>query len=387
MKEFEKQMSFFDGSKEFKIPKDMPIRLIELFAGVGSQAAALSRLQDEGLCTFEHYRICEFDKYAVKSYNAIHGTDFQTSDITELHGADLGIEDTDKYMYIMTYSFPCTDLSLAGKQEGMAKGSGTRSGLLWEVERLLNEVDELPQVLLMENVPQVICDDFFEWCRFLESKGYKQYYKNMNARDYGIPQSRNRTFMVSLLGDYLYEFPAPFPLEKRLKDVLEDKVDEKYYLKDKALKFVMKRVGGYTQLVNQDSSEIHCPLTSSGNQNWTGNFVDEGIIVKGNYSPSGHDASRIVDTEGLAPTVKENHGTVTAITEDVSKTIRGGGERLIRPTQLGYSCGGIFSNKGTELEDVTDVATTLMARDYKGFGNQTMTGVIEVQNEKNDKSI
>jgi len=432
MKEFEKQISFFDGSKEFKIPKDMPIRLIELFAGIGAQCAALSRLADEGLCNFKGaYKICEFDKYAVKSYNAIHGTDFQTSDITELHGADLGIEDTDKYMYIMTYSFPCTDLSLAGKQEGMAKGSGTRSGLLWEVERLLNEVDELPQVLLMENVPQVICDDFFEWCRFLESKGYKNYYKLMNAKNYGIPQNRNRCFMVSLLGDYLYEFPAPFPLEKRLKDVLEDKVDEKYYLKDKALKFVMKRVGGYTQLVNQDSSEIHCPLTSSGNQNWTGNFVDEGvpiktatkdgyeyaydgdsinlsfpdsqtrrgrvgkqvaqtletgcnqgIIVRGNYSPSGHDASRIVDTEGIAPTVKENHGTVTAITEDVAKTIRGGGERLIRPTQLGYSCGGIFSNKGTELEDVTDVATTLMARDYKGFGNQTMTGVIEVQNEK-----
>lgn len=264
MKEFETQMSFFDGSEEFKI--DKPIRLIELFAGIGAQASALERLQDEGLCTFEHYRICEFDKYAVKSYNAIHGTDFQTSDITKLHGADLGIEDTDKYMYIMTYSFPCTDLSLAGKQEGMAKGSGTRSGLLWEVERLLNEVDELPQVLLMENVPQVICDDFFEWCRFLEGKGYKNYYKLMNAKDYGVPQNRNRCFMVSLLGDYLYTFPAPFPLEKRLKDVLEDKVDEKYYLKDKALKFVMKRVGGGTEYAPSG-------ITAKGNQNWTGNFI------------------------------------------------------------------------------------------------------------------
>lgn len=242
MKEFNNQMSFFDGSKEFKI--DKPIRLIELFAGIGAQAAALERLQDKGLCTFEHYRICEFDKYAVKSYNAIHGTDFKTSDITQLHGEDLGIADTDKYCYIMTYSFPCTDLSLAGKQEGMAKGSGTRSGLLWEVERLLNEVDNLPQVLLMENVPQVICDDFFEWCRFLEGKGYKNYYKLMNAKNYGVPQNRNRCFMVSLLGDYLYTFPDEFPLEKRLKDVLEDKVDEKYYLKDKGLKFVMDRVGG-----------------------------------------------------------------------------------------------------------------------------------------------
>lgn len=241
----------------------------------------------------------------------------------------MGITDTDKYCYIMTYSFPCTDLSLAGKQEGMAKGSGTRSGLLWEVERLLNEVDELPQVLLMENVPQVICEDFFEWCRFLESKGYKNYYKLMNAKNYGVPQNRNRCFMVSLLGDYLYEFPAPFPLEKRLKDVLEDKVDEKYYISDKAVKYIKKRLGKYTQLINDESKTAESAITSKGNQNWTGNFVDEGIIVKGNYSPSGHDASRIVDTEGLAPTVKENHGTVTAITEDVSKTVRGGGRASI----------------------------------------------------------
>jgi DNA (cytosine-5)-methyltransferase 1 len=195
----------------------------------------------------------------------------------------------------------------------MAKGSGTRSGLLWEVERLLNEVDELPQVLLMENVPQVICDDFFEWCRFLEGKGYKNYYKLMNAKDYGVPQNRNRCFMVSLLGDYLYEFPAPFPLEKRLKDVLEDKVDEKYYISDKAVKYITKRLGKYTQLINDDTEAVDSAITAKGNQNWTGNFVDEGIIVKGNYSPSGHDASRIVDTEGLAPTKANKHDTSIAI--------------------------------------------------------------------------
>lgn len=377
-KEFEKQISLFDGSAPFKI--DKPIRLIELFAGIGAQAKALERLQDEGLCTFEHYRICEFDRFAVASYNAIHGTDFQTSDITQIKGEDLGITETDKYCYIMTYSFPCTDLSLAGKQEGMAKGSGTRSGLLWEVERLLNEIDELPQVLLMENVPQVICEDFFEWCRFLENKGYKNYYKLMNSKNYGVPQNRNRCFMVSLLGDYLYEFPAPFPLKKRLKDVLEDKVDEKYYISDKAVKYIEKRLGKYTQLINDESETAESAITSKGNQNWTGNFVEEGIIVKGNYSPSGHDASRIVDTEGLAPTVKENHGTVTAITEDVSKTIRGGGSSEYRPSQLGHHCGGLFKRHGKEFVGTTDIATTLYARDYKGMSNRDLSnGVIECQ--------
>ena len=144
------QLSLFDGSKEFKI--DKPIRLIELFAGIGSQAKALKNLGVD----FEHYRICEFDKYAVASYNAVHGTNFETSDITKITANDLGIVDTDKYCYIMTYSFPCQDLSNAGLGKGMAKGSGTRSGLLWEVERLLDECSELPNVLLMENVPQVI---------------------------------------------------------------------------------------------------------------------------------------------------------------------------------------------------------------------------------------
>lgn len=184
----------------------------------------------------------------------------------------MGITETDKFCYIMTYSFPCTDLSLAGKQEGMAKGSGTRSGLLWEVERLLNEIDELPQVLLMENVPQVICEDFFDWCRFLEGKGYKNYYKLMNAKNYGVPQNRNRCFMVSLLGDYLYEFPAPFPLKKRLKDVLEDKVDEKYYLSDKGVKFVLKKLGRWTQILG-GAPIAPSALTAKGNTNWSGNFI------------------------------------------------------------------------------------------------------------------
>lgn len=128
------QRSIFDGVIPLKITK--PIRLIELFAGIGAQAKALENLG----VNFEHYRICEFDKYAVASYNAVHGTSFTTSDITQIHSKDLGIIETDKYEYIMTYSFPCTDLSKAGKQQGMSRDSGTRSGLLWEVERLLIEI-------------------------------------------------------------------------------------------------------------------------------------------------------------------------------------------------------------------------------------------------------
>lgn len=212
-----------------------PLRLIECFAGIGSQAKALKNLGVE----FQHWYVCEFDKYAIQSYNAVHGTTFDTSDITKLTAKDLNIVDTEHYNYLLTYSFPCQDLSNAGKGAGMEKGSGTRSGLLWEVERLLDECTELPQVLLMENVPQVHgkknINDFNKWIEFLESKGYSNYWKDLNAKDYGIPQSRNRCYMVSVLGDYKYEFPEPIPLELNLGDMLEKEVDEKYYLSERAI--------------------------------------------------------------------------------------------------------------------------------------------------------
>ena len=240
MSGFNYQMSLFDGQQELRI--DKPIRLIELFAGIGAQAKALTNLG----VPFEHYRICEFDKYAVKSYNAIHGTDFKTSDIMEITADDLGITETDKYCYIMTYSFPCTDLSKAGQQKGMAKGSGTRSGLLWEVERLLREIhdngNELPQILLMENVPDVIgtknIKHFADWVAFLDNIGYETRWEVLNAKNYGIPQNRDRCFAISWLksmGDCYYAFPAKMELKDCLADVLQRTVFPKYYLSEKAV--------------------------------------------------------------------------------------------------------------------------------------------------------
>lgn len=222
----------------FKI--DKPIRLIELFGGVGSQAMALRELGAD----FEHYKLVEFDKYPVASYNAIHHTNFEPTDITQVKGIDLQIVDVKSFTYLLTYSFPCQDLSVAGKQRGMEKGSGTRSGLLWEVERLLEECDTLtkmdpdtyglPQVLIMENVPQVHGTknraDFDKWLEFLESKGYKNYWQDLNAKDYGVAQNRNRCFCVSLLSDKTYSFPKPIELTKCMADYLEDDVDEKYYV-------------------------------------------------------------------------------------------------------------------------------------------------------------
>lgn len=234
------QLTLFDYvRKPFKIRNK--VRLIELFGGIGIQSMALERLGVD----FEHYRLVEFDKYPVASFNSIHNTNFEPTDITKIHGSDLGIVDTETFTYLLTYSFPCQDLSVAGKMKGMTKGSGTRSGLLWEVERLLNEVENLPQVLIMENVPQVHSQDniqdFYKWIEFLESKGYCNYWQDLNAKDYGVAQNRERCFMVSILGEYNFKFPAPIELKKVMKDYLEDEVDEKYYVtSQKALDLIQR---------------------------------------------------------------------------------------------------------------------------------------------------
>lgn len=270
---FEQMNMFSIMYDQYKITK--PIRLIELFAGIGSQHEALKRLGAD----VEPYKVVEFDKYAIASYNAIHGTNFETSDITKITASDLEIVDTDKYEYIMTYSFPCQDLSVCGKQAGMSKGSGTRSGLLWEVERILEECTELPQVLLLENVPQVHSEenmpDFIAWQNKLESLGYTNYWQDLNAKDYGIPHNRNRCFMISILGKHYYKFPIPFKLVLKLKDMLESEVDEKYYLSDKLMQNFMSNktpkliipentIKGYAEAGDGDGVYINRPHQKRG---------------------------------------------------------------------------------------------------------------------------
>lgn len=242
-----------------------PIRLIELFAGIGSQAKALKNIG----VNFEHWRVCEFDKYAILSYNAVHGTNFTTSDITKITADDLNITDTKHFTYLMTYSFPCQDLSNAGLGRGMEKGSGTRSGLLWEVERLLNECTELPQVLLMENVPQVHSkkniDDFGKWIAFLGSKGYSNYWQDLNAKDYGIPQNRNRCYMVSILGNYSFDFPKPVPLTLKLGDLMDDEVDKRYYLTEERCDRIANWNAQQNPLERVNGTSSICPtLTARG---------------------------------------------------------------------------------------------------------------------------
>jgi DNA (cytosine-5)-methyltransferase 1 len=277
------QIGIFDSSERLKITK--PIRLIELFAGIGAQAKSLERLDID----FEHYRVCEFDRYAITSYNAIHGTNFEATDITKWKGDDLGIVDTDKYTYVLTYSFPCQNLSIAGNQEGMAENSGTKSSLLWEVKRLLVETEKLPQILILENVPQIVSkkniQEFNRWVEFLKNLGYTSNWKILNSKHYKVPQNRERCFMVSWLGDYSYDFPKAQPLKKVLRDILQDEseIDDKYYLSEKGINYVFKREGKYTQILDKNSPIAPSAITAVGNANWTGNFVKCEPVLVGGY--------------------------------------------------------------------------------------------------------
>lgn len=224
----------------------MKIRVFEAFAGYGSQSLALERLKkDFPSFEYEIVGISEIDKHAVQAYNALHPGVKNYGDISRINWDD--VPDFD----LFTYSSPCQDFSVAGKGAGGTEGSGTRSSLLWECRRAI--ASKRPKFLLLENVAALVSNKFRplfnKWQAELLSYGYSNFAKVLNSKDYGVPQNRERIFLVSILGDDSYHFPKPFPLEKRLKDVLEDEVPEKYYLSDKMLE--------YFRRVNEDLSHGH----------------------------------------------------------------------------------------------------------------------------------
>ena len=257
------------------------LKVIELFAGIGAQRKALQKAKIE----HEVIAISEIDKYAIQSYNAIHGETPNLGDITKIEKipkADL-----------WTYSFPCTDISLAGRMSGFEKHSGTHSSLLWEVQRLLSiSIDDgtLPKYLLMENVKNLISKkfkpSFDEWCKYLESLGYKNFYKVLNAKDYGIPQNRERVFMISVRDDNAaYQFPNEINLDTKLGDYLENDVDEKYYLSTKLINCFtdMKNRNGILRglqfqpkLIFKD--EIARTITTRAGTRPCDNFIVEPVI-------------------------------------------------------------------------------------------------------------
>lgn len=288
------------------------IRTFEAFAGYGSQLMALKRLQARYPDSLQiiPVGIAEIDKYALQAYNAVHGEVTNYGDISQIDWAQ--VPDFD----LFTYSSPCQDFSQAGKQQGGEKGSGTRSSLLWECERAIRE--KRPKYLLMENVSALVSQKFIRlfnsWQAVLEGYGYSNFAQVLNAKDYGVPQNRERIFMISILDENAaYEFPKPIPLTCLLKDLLEQQVDEKYYLSSKLIEYLDKSKKRHREKGNgfgwkpTDGNVIANTLLGAAAIRPSNNF----IIVLGYAKdiPSTHRyAKEVLDPNGISKCVTSAAG-------------------------------------------------------------------------------
>lgn len=216
------------------------MKILSLFSGIGAFEKALDNLEVD----YELVGYCEIDKYASKSYAAIHNVDesMNLGDITKIDEKTLP-----KDIDLITYGFPCQDISNAGHMKGLFHDDGTqtRSGLFFEALRIIEKTQ--PKVAIAENVKNLTSKKFklqFEIVlKCLEAAGYNNYWKVLNAKNFGIPQNRERVFIVSIRKDIdtgLFKFPEGFPLQLRLKDMLENNVDEKHYLGEKGLSLIKR---------------------------------------------------------------------------------------------------------------------------------------------------
>lgn len=287
-----------------------PLRLIELFAGIGSQTQALTNI---GIA-HRVVAISEIDKYAIQSYEAMHGKANNLGDIRkigELPDADL-----------WTYSFPCQDISVAGKGAGIKEG--TRSGLLFEVERLLcvaSEKGTLPKYLLLENVKNLVSKkfkaDFDKWLDFLSELGYTNYWKVLNAKDYGIPQNRERVFCVSIRGEHKsFVFPKPKELTIRLRDMIDETVDERFYLKESTIRSILRSTFNSRRDSIRPGDGLANTLLA---RDWRGpQCVQVGEVVGEKWDKMHDISKRVYEPNGIAPTVHCQQGgnTELKIAED-----------------------------------------------------------------------
>ena len=392
----------------------MSFKVLSLFSGIGAFEKALKNIGVD----YDLVGYSEIDKYASKSYAAIHNVDesMNLGDITKINEKELP-----KDIDLITYGYPCQDISLAGKQKGLFNedGSKTRSGLFFDALRIIEEIQ--PRVAIAENVKNLVGKKFKPQFDIildsLDKAGYNNYWQVLNAKDYGIPQNRERVFIVSIRKDIDngFKFPKAVPLQLRLKDMLDDEVDEKYYLskeqidrinnsnfmqekkrlqekdyvdtllardyKDpKCVAVEPKRIGGLFDTGTSKhqagsiwDKECISPTidTMQGGYRQPLVTIDDNVSndeikinVIGNYSPSGHDASRIVDENGLAPTVKENHGTVTA-------TIQNYRIRKLTPKECWKLMG--FDDEDFEKAEKVNSNTQL----YKQAGNSIVVDVLE----------
>lgn len=231
------------------------IRLLELFGGIGACSKAFEKLGIE----FMIADYVEIDSHAVASFNAIHGTHFEPQDICKW--------DKDIEVDFIMHGSPCQDFSLQGKQAGGDEGSGTRSSLMYETLRIVQKLS--PKYVLWENVRNLVSDkhrhNFNNYLNKMEELGYKNYYQLLNGKEHGLPQNRVRMFTLSIRNDVgiEYEFPDPVPLSMTLRDMCDAVVDEKYYLSEKVIKYILSTGTKDFYYKPEIDLDIARPLTST----------------------------------------------------------------------------------------------------------------------------
>lgn len=280
------------------------MKLLSLFSGIGAFESALKRLN----IPFELVNFCEIDKYAAKSYSLIHGEDLSKNlgDITKIVPENLPDFD------LLTYGFPCQDISKAGKMQGFEKdGVKTRSGLVYDVLKIIEE--KKPKVCIAENVKNILSKNFKDGFQDILNKlnqiGYNNYFEVLNSCDFGVPQKRERVFIISIrkdVDDGSFTFPKPQSLTVKFKDLLETDVDERYYLKGRRLDWLMENLEfqlkkKYVEI----SPEVAITLTARQNASWNGNHVQ---VLHRETNSQGfiRDGYSIYGTEGICPTLKSS---------------------------------------------------------------------------------
>ena len=351
------------------------IRLLSLFSGIGAFEQALDRIG----CHYQLTGYCEIDPYASKSYAQIHGvseslnlhdvTTIDTALIKLLGGADL-----------ITYGFPCQDISVAGKQRGFTdeNGNRTRSGLFFEALRIIKDLQ--PKYAIAENVKALTSKKFEKEFKTvldsLDAAGYNNYWAVLNAKDYGIPQNRERVFIVSIRKDVDksgFKFPEKMPLNIRVKDILENNVDEKYYINTEKARQLIKKLLDKNRITGVEvcDATVNAPNVRdisnaiisrydagiSNQRSWGTAVIEPHVKQIGNIVTTGNfknpQTGRVYDPDGLSPTLN---------------TMQGGGRepKIIEPhANKIVRAGTIGKHETDEVLSVCGISKTLKATDYK----------------------
>jgi DNA (cytosine-5)-methyltransferase 1 len=355
------------------------IKVLELFGGIGACTKALERLGIE----HEVADYVEIDKYAVKSFNAVHGTNFEPQDICTW--------DKDIDVDLIMHGSPCQDFSVAGKQAGGDKDSGTRSSLMYETLRIVEKLK--PKYVIWENVKNLLSKkhihNFEAYQEAMRELGYTNYYQVLNAKDYGVPQNRERVFTVSIRNDIwdktydsfgkLFEFPEPFPLEKKLKDILDDEVDEKYYLDENRIKAIKKwedrqiENGRGFRFEVKDGESVGRAVTTSGDRPAETNYIKVTNATKRGYDiATDGDSINLQFPNSTTRRGRVGHGVSQTLQANSSMgTLQNYRIRKLTPKECWRLMG--FDDSDFEKAEKVNSNTQL----YKQAGNSIVVNVLE----------